>query len=692
MRRQIQWKRVWAVGLLVLGGCGGDVGGGGGDETPDTQAPSTPGVIRADPISSWMLGVAWTASSDNVGVTGYRVERCTGEGCTDFAVVGTQTELAHQDPNLEARTLYRYRVAAFDAAGNVSAASAVAEATTPEAPIDGGAGDGGTGDAGIGDGGTSNNANATVAGEVRLPYPTLHHLTVEWGFSGDANANGVVTVRYRASGTSAWRASLPLRRVPGESNEGFTWSTRHSGSVFDLQPGTTYELELSLTDPDGGTTTRTVSATTRAVPAPMAGAPVKAVTPGTFATVAASAQPGDILALGAGTYSGFDFARSGEAGRPIVIRGTAGTVINGQINLFSRSHVHLDGLTVNGRIRFNGSNHIAITRCTLNASNSFGGDGIVTYLRAENAYIADNVVTGLTAWAEASLGVNGNNLGEGILVTGPGHVILHNRVNGFRDGISLLEDDEAVDQFSIDILNNDLGGNGDDGIEADFCFHNCRIVRNRLTNNFIALSSQPGLGGPTWFIRNAVYNPVHLAFKLYRGSAGDVLLHNTVVKNGDALGIYAGRPVSRLYSRNNLFIGGPGGSFNGYSSGSGRVLHLPDLVTAGSSMDFDGFGSTTGTFTGSWGSTRFTDLASLRGNTSEKNAVLVGLGVFAATVAYPAAPMTLYASPDLRLRAGSAAENVGQVLPGVTDGFSGGAPDLGAHEVGAALPVYGPRP
>ncbi|WP_240359690.1 right-handed parallel beta-helix repeat-containing protein [Pyxidicoccus trucidator] len=625
-----------------------------------------------------MVVLAWTASTDAVGVTGYRVERCTGEGCTDFAVVGTQTGLAHQDPDLAARTPYRYRVSSFDAAGNVSEPSAAAQATTLDAVVP--------------DGGTSNDGNATVAGAVSLPYPTLHHLTVEWAFSGDANANGLVTVRYRPSGTTPWRESLPLRRVPGDSNEDFSWASRHSGSVFDLQPGTTYELELTLTDLDGGTATRTVSATTRAVPAAMAGAPIKAVTPATFATVAASAQPGDILQLGAGTYSGFDWSRSGAAGRPIVLRGTAGTVVNGQLNIFNQSYVHLEGLTVNGRIRFNGSNHLAITRCTLNASSSFGGDGIVTYLRAENAYIADNVVTGLTAWAESSLGVNGNNQGEGIAVTGPGHVILHNRVTGFRDGISLLEDDEAKDQFSIDILNNDLRENADDGIEADFCFHNCRILRNRLTNNFIALSSQPGLGGPTWFVRNVVYNPVHLAFKLYRGSAGDVLLHNTVVKNGDALGIYAGRPVLRLYSRNNLFLGGPGGSFNGYSSGSGRALHLPDLVTAGSSLDYDGFGSTTGELTGSWGSTRFTNLGSLRSVTSEKNAVQVDLGVFAATIAYPAAPMTTYAAPDLRLRAGSTAENAGQALPGITDGFSGAAPDLGAYEVGAALPVYGPRP
>jgi hypothetical protein len=47
---------------------------------------------------------------------------------------------------------------------------------------------------------------------------------------------------------------------------------------------------------------------------------------------------------------------------------------------------------------------------------------------------------------------------------------------------------------------------------------------------------------------------------------------------------------------------------------------------------------------------------------------------------------------DFRLKPGSAAVDRGVVLPNVTDNFSGGAPDLGALEVGAPAPHYGPRP
>jgi hypothetical protein len=47
---------------------------------------------------------------------------------------------------------------------------------------------------------------------------------------------------------------------------------------------------------------------------------------------------------------------------------------------------------------------------------------------------------------------------------------------------------------------------------------------------------------------------------------------------------------------------------------------------------------------------------------------------------------------DFRLKPASAAVDRGVILPNITDGFAGQAPDLGALEVGQVLPHYGPRP
>ena len=58
---------------------------------------------------------------------------------------------------------------------------------------------------------------------------------------------------------------------------------------------------------------------------------------------------------------------------------------------------------------------------------------------------------------------------------------------------------------------------------------------------------------------------------------------------------------------------------------------------------------------------------------------------------------TMYVSKSMNANTfwfspGSAAIDAGTVLPGITDGYTGAAPDLGALEAGQPLPVYGPRP
>ena len=91
--------------------------------TPDTQPPSTPGSLTATATSSSQVSLAWTASTDNVGVTGYRVSR----GGT---LLTTVTTLTFADSGLSPNTLYSYTVVAVDAAGNPSAAAS-ASVTTP---------------------------------------------------------------------------------------------------------------------------------------------------------------------------------------------------------------------------------------------------------------------------------------------------------------------------------------------------------------------------------------------------------------------------------------------------------------------------------------------------------------------------------------------------------------------------------
>jgi hypothetical protein len=98
--------------------------------TPDTQPPTAPSNLSAIGVNSNQINLSWTASTDNVGVTGYYIERCQGAGCTLFFRVAVSTGPAYNDTGLPPNTTYSYRVRATDAAGNLSSYSNVATATT----------------------------------------------------------------------------------------------------------------------------------------------------------------------------------------------------------------------------------------------------------------------------------------------------------------------------------------------------------------------------------------------------------------------------------------------------------------------------------------------------------------------------------------------------------------------------------
>lgn len=93
---------------------------------PDTAAPSQPTGLTSRSKTSSSVNLAWTASTDNVGVTGYDVYR-------NNVVVKTVTTNSATDTGLTANTAYQYKVVAKDAAGIASPASSVITVTTSAA-------------------------------------------------------------------------------------------------------------------------------------------------------------------------------------------------------------------------------------------------------------------------------------------------------------------------------------------------------------------------------------------------------------------------------------------------------------------------------------------------------------------------------------------------------------------------------
>ena len=228
---------------------------------PDTQAPTQPGTLSANAISATEVDLAWGASTDNVGVTGYQLERCSGASCTTFAQIATPTATSYKDTAVVASTSYSYRVRATDAAGNLSTYTNTASATTPtpdtQAPTQPG----------------TLSANAISATEVDLA----------WGASTD---NVGVT-------------GYQLERCSGASCTTFAQIATPTATSYKdtaVVASTSYSYRVRATDAAGNlsTYTNTASATT---PTPDTQAPTQ---PGTLSATAVSATEVD-LAWGAAT-------------------------------------------------------------------------------------------------------------------------------------------------------------------------------------------------------------------------------------------------------------------------------------------------------------------------------------------------------------------------------------------------------
>ena len=107
------------VGLYNTSGLIVDEWRGGEISSSDTQPPTAPSGLSAVAASSSQINLNWSASTDNVGVTAYLIERCQGSStCNNFTPLpSTPSGTTYTDTNLSPSTIYRYQIRATDAAG-----------------------------------------------------------------------------------------------------------------------------------------------------------------------------------------------------------------------------------------------------------------------------------------------------------------------------------------------------------------------------------------------------------------------------------------------------------------------------------------------------------------------------------------------------------------------------------------------
>jgi hypothetical protein len=543
---------------------------------------------------------------------------------------------------------------------------------------------------------------AIEPGDLRVDA-TLGSLGVVWFVSGDTDLDSAMTVEFRESGSGDWRPGAPaIRAVPGTVVDGAALTIDSWGaSAMFLEPGTDYEVRVTLTDPDGGGSVQTVEATTLTVPQP--GGRIRYVVPGGgggsgtqgdpfrgLQAAASAAAPGDTFEIAAGVYAPFELLASGEAGSPITFRGPGdGSVVvdgNGTdrgvvtIGQFDRptSHVIIEGLTiVDGEWGIDAQNtqDIVITRNELRRVDN----GIVNRRDRDlerRQIVCDNVVEGRTPWPGTGIPAE-----QGIDLRGWGNTVCHNEVRSFGDCISI--EPQHGPSFGNDAFGNDVARCVDDGIEIDYNQANVRVWSNRVTNSRTGVSVQPIYGGPAYIVRNEFFNLESRPIKLNNDPAGLYIAHNTGVMNGNAM--TSNTRWTNATFRNNLFLG------TRYA-----FEFLTPAVTGYRDLDHNAWGTSRTVDPGGpwfkWDDVRYDRIGDLPAGV-EDNGVEVG---FPDLVSVPLpADWDVEVDPDasdLRLRAGSDAVDAGAVIPNLNDGTAiTGAPDAGAFELGATRPAYGTR-
>jgi hypothetical protein len=529
---------------------------------------------------------------------------------------------------------------------------------------------------------------ATTPGPARIEA-TIYSIGVEWDIDGDGNHNAAATVNYRPQGTVPWLPALPLLRVD------FNGTNALAGSILFLTPGTTYEVQLSLGDPDGGVAQRTLVVSTRPLPTlPSAGRTLHVV-PGTgggdgsqsdpfrgVASADAAAAPGDTLLLHKGDYGGrVTLATPGTSAAFVAWKAYGdGEVLFHGVDI-QASHVWLEGVTVRneayGLRGFSNPENVVVRRCSF-YNNHYA---IVLAEGGRRWYIADNTIVGDTPYETGDLD------GEGIELnmTG-GHTVAHNSISRVADGIS-------YPGSNTDLFGNDIFDTSDDGLEPDTGGANVRLWGNRIHNAVHnGISFQPQAGAPWYIVRNQIIGNVEAAFK-FRTTDRFVLLHNTIVnwgtawngfdRPGDAMMCCNEDHLLRAISRNNVWVSIVGGQIWGFDAG---------VIDWRTDLDYDAIDWGTASNPFAYGGVTYPDLASLAAATGlEPHGVHVEKdSCFSLDVPNP--PPAPVPPQVIVPRAGCPAVDAGVVLPNINaDDFAGDGPDMGAVESGRPLPEFGPR-
>lgn len=515
------------------------------------------------------------------------------------------------------------------------------------------------------------------ASEAREAFlvPTFHCIGIYWSPAGGGAAHEV-RVRYRQKGQPGWRTGLPLRYHPVDSPE---CKAAYRGSLVNLTPGTTYQIELVLEGTDRRTS---CEGTTWSEDFPVQ-SEVKVSSRDTTLVVDQSGSPGAYV-LYDGTGCTIDTGHREEVG--IAVRA---------------SHVILRGFAVKNvkehGIRLFSGHHIVIEDCDISRwgseSEKGWGQDYQACVFSNNRDLRAVVIQrcrmhhpswDCNSWAEKH-GESTHPRGPQTVVlweSAGHHVIRYNecwsdRDHYFNDGMGAGKNGSyrGFPGADSDIYCNYIANCWDDGIEAEGGDQNVRIWNNYIEDVLIPIANAAVSIGPLYVWRNVSgrsYSPP--------GSSWD-MTHGPFMKMGYADG--EKWMTGHMYVFNNTVFQGDNNGAGGLGGDSriikhcttrNNILHVREgdrrsiaVSRSHADNDFDHDLTSAGVPDGQ-------EERGLKG--SPQYLPGAGFNRETGTGAFHLAP-------------GSKGVEAGVVIPNFCEAIDGNRPDVGAHESGTGKMAFG---
>jgi hypothetical protein len=561
---------------------------------------------------------------------------------------------------------------------------------------------------------------------------TPEQISLYLPITGTLSSAATATVEYSANGTT-WATAHPLFRIiPADVQEPtiIPVDPAFAGVIFDLTPGTAYQVRVTVTDGAASSVLPILSCTTRALPAATGATTVSIAAGSSTAAIQSAisnAPANSVVEFANGTYTlNSRILITNKSG--VVVRGAsrAGVVLQYGaeeiLNINGSPDTIIERLTLQGSGVDSGESATSVgiaiqsdassPRATVRNVTMVGVDrGVISGGAQTQTLVYDCTITGNDTWSMVALPDPQNNdtwNDDCIRLAGQGNCAFNNTVTGFGDSFS-VSTDESVLNLGVHFYRNRVNVSCDDAAELDNIRRTSSFYDNECRNVGNCFSADPVMEGPTYVFRNRWVNVAKATYKLNSGAEGNnglLMYNNTVVRQRGLsttataeygwfqIAAYENRGLS--YRNNALIWKGSGlldmVKFQNSVGNLGPLDMTHNAWYPNQGFDWDNYGGTFSTLVAAQaGVSNFTPVFSGTAR-PHANDRISEADPFATDVVFAGDWQTQVSTVyTLALDPASTLKAAGVVIPGITDGHSDAAPDIGAVIAGRTAPQVGDR-